>query len=282
MMMKVITSNEILLKYVINTLITVPGELNLFTKINSHLIVAENWVSSTFVGESMLDEIVADNDSIEFSLIANIIVCEAMRRAIPALDLILTPNGFGIVSNQNIVPASKERVARLIAEMEASRDLLLTNLVSSLSHISDWCNSSIGSWFGTIIPFGLSLPILVGCKDHIWNNYLGLRSRIIGIEATIADDYISPEYMQELRNKAIGKEGATPQDDKVISVLTSIIIDALNNADSIEKSNNRLRSLVDYIRTFPADFPTWNASKIAIYFNPPVFKNKTESHGFYF
>lgn len=39
---------------------------------------------------------------------------------VPSLDLVLTPNGFGIVSNQNVAPASRDRVARLIASLEKS------------------------------------------------------------------------------------------------------------------------------------------------------------------
>ena len=37
----------------------------------------------------------------------------AAYNALPTLDLVATPNGFGVVSNQNIAPASKERVAAL-------------------------------------------------------------------------------------------------------------------------------------------------------------------------
>ena len=37
----------------------------------------------------------------------------AAYRALPTLDLVATPNGFGVVSNNNIAPASKERVAAL-------------------------------------------------------------------------------------------------------------------------------------------------------------------------
>ena len=37
----------------------------------------------------------------------------AAYNALPTLDLVATPNGFGVVSNNNIAPASKERVAAL-------------------------------------------------------------------------------------------------------------------------------------------------------------------------
>lgn len=49
--------------------------------------------------------------------------------ALPHLDLILTDNGFAVVSNQNLAPASRERVAalreRLRQERSDARDLLL-------------------------------------------------------------------------------------------------------------------------------------------------------------
>ena len=53
---------------------------------------------------------------------ARIVAFDAFRNAVPHLDLILTPNGFGIVNNSNIAPASKERVERLIASLLSNRD----------------------------------------------------------------------------------------------------------------------------------------------------------------
>lgn len=41
------------------------------------------------------------------------ICSRAAYNAMPHLDLVLTPTGFGIVSNQNTAPASKERVGAL-------------------------------------------------------------------------------------------------------------------------------------------------------------------------
>lgn len=64
----------------------------------------------------------------------------AAAEAIPSLDLILTDSGFAVVSNQNLAPASRERVAALLNSLRRqasdARDLLLldlckTNWVSS-------------------------------------------------------------------------------------------------------------------------------------------------------
>ena len=64
----------------------------------------------------------------------------AAAESVPSLDLILTDSGFAVVSNQNLAPASRERVAALLNSLRRqasdARDLLLldlckTNWVSS-------------------------------------------------------------------------------------------------------------------------------------------------------
>lgn len=64
----------------------------------------------------------------------------AAAESIPSLDLILTDSGFAVVSNQNLAPASRERVTALLNSLRRqasdARDLLLldlckTNWVSS-------------------------------------------------------------------------------------------------------------------------------------------------------
>ena len=64
----------------------------------------------------------------------------AAAEAVPSLDLILTDSGFAVVSNQNLAPASRERVAALLNSLRRqasdARDLLIldlckTNWVSS-------------------------------------------------------------------------------------------------------------------------------------------------------
>ena len=53
----------------------------------------------------------------------------AAAESIPSLDLILTDSGFAVVSNQNLAPASRERVSALLNSLRRqasdARDLLL-------------------------------------------------------------------------------------------------------------------------------------------------------------
>ena len=88
-------------RYIPNAFTTVKGETPLLQKLTPS---AELWLKQYFTGGVMFEAVQ--------SLATHIVVNEAMRQAVPSLDLVLTPNGFGIVSNSNIAPASKERVEK--------------------------------------------------------------------------------------------------------------------------------------------------------------------------
>ena len=86
-------------------------------------------------------------------MVCRIVVAHALMHAIPSLDLVLTPNGFGIVSNQNIAPASRERVERLIASVEQQRDDAIILLQKQLFRRADWQKSEVfGYWSQTLLP----------------------------------------------------------------------------------------------------------------------------------
>lgn len=66
------------------------------------------------------------------ALVEAYIYRSAAHEALPSLDLILTDSGFAVVSNQNLAPASRERVAALRESLRQqasdARDLLLIEL----------------------------------------------------------------------------------------------------------------------------------------------------------
>ena len=62
-MKTLISSNEILQKYVPNTLKAVAGELSLFDKIAYHLQQSETWLTQTFLSSKVLEKIITEDDS---------------------------------------------------------------------------------------------------------------------------------------------------------------------------------------------------------------------------
>ena len=65
----------------------------------------------------------------------------AAYNALPQLDLVLTPTGFGVVSNQNLAPASKERVAALREQLRKDKCTSLEALLRALVKDFDWQTS---------------------------------------------------------------------------------------------------------------------------------------------
>ena len=116
--MKLITTDEQLRLLIPNVLATAEGEPTLIEKLYPFLETAEQWAIDNFIPEVIFEEIAEDdgfgpNERFRYPL-EKLVACQAYMTAIPSLDLVLTPNGFGIVSNQNIVPASRERVDALL------------------------------------------------------------------------------------------------------------------------------------------------------------------------
>ena len=135
-----VTSQEKLDQVFANDIMVVDGEATLFDKIKLELAASEDWLISQIVGDATATGMVAD--STIFNLCVTVVACDALRRAIPALDLVLTPNGFGVVQNNNVVPASKERVERLIQSCIDRRDFAISRLYPMLYKTPTWATSA--------------------------------------------------------------------------------------------------------------------------------------------
>ena len=111
-----------------------------------------------------------------------------------------------------------------------------------------------------------------------WERYLSLRPNILDIEASLAEEFFSPELMVRLRNEVLRKTH-TADLARVINAIRGQVVDLLNGGSI------RMRDMIDvvnHIRRFPDLFPEWHASETAKLFSPPIFKNKKESRGYFF
>ena len=280
--MKIITENATLLRLLPNVVTTVEGEKPLYDKVHPWLVIAEQWVSDRFTGAAVLDAIAADPDTTIWQQTAILIACEAMRQAIPSLDLVLTPNGFGIVSNQNVAPASKERVERLIESMTAGRDLNIDYLLDSLSEREDWQQTKQRDWFCQTLlqsprdaELGVFGPEWTGNR---WEAFIELRERARNIEAAIAERWVSEALMERLR-QAIITPGSPSKDAALALRLRDCVFAELKGEP---RRCRMLDSVVNYVRQQPEEYPEWANSDTAKLFDPPVFRNKKDSSGYFF
>lgn len=279
-MAKIINSNEELTALITNSLITVKGETPLFDKLAPFLDLAEAWVKDTFTSEPTYNTICGYTDSNPIRIAtARLVVADAMRRAIPSLDLVLTPNGFATVGTQNLVAASKMRVDRLVGSMMTHRDDCIAALLPELPGASRWLNSEQAAFFGaTLFP---TLEIVAQSpisNSPKWERYLELRPQIIDLEASLAEEWLSPELISALRAENL-RGDLPPVRHDVVRQIKAQLIAYLHKGTF---NSRRLADIVNIIRHRPTDFPEWHSSDTARLFTPPTFRNRKEAPGYFF
>ena len=286
--MKLITSEEILRRYIPNILASVKGEVPLIDKLTSFLDIAEEWVAHTFTSESTFSTIAGYADAnIIKTYAAKVVVCEAFKNAVPSLDLILTPNGFGIVSNSNVAPASKERVYRLVDSLEAERDNAIRLLLSSLPGEPSWMTSTQCEYFSATMFPNLNICDYLGVAHQQWKKYQEVRATLLEIEQHIATQFLGQEQLDVFRKEAMSPSSTSSLMKTVIRSLQAAEAQMLNatlspTAPAACIPPTALVSIVNCIRTHPTEFPQWHASPIAELYKPGIYENKKNDKGYWF
>lgn len=278
-MATLITNDQQLRELIPNVFSNVKGETSLFDKVAPFLASAEQWLINNFCSLKTFNVICGYTDDNPTKTTAQrIVVCEALRNAVPSLDLVLTPNGFGVVNNQNIAPASKERVARLVNSLAEQRDELLELFIPMLVGASKWKESAQYGFFSASLFPNIDLASLCGFTANRWEKYVELRTKAIDIENSLAEEFISPELMDKFRLTVIG--GTLSSDaEPVVRGIKAQVVDVLLDKPI---STRRMMYLVNIIRNDINSFPEWHNSATAKLFTPPVFKNNKKSSGYFF
>ena len=278
--MKLITTDAQLRAHIPNIIASVKGETPFIERVAHFLDLAEDWVRTTFTSESTFNTICGYTDSNEIKIICSrLVVADALCRAIPSLDIVLTPNGFGVVSTQNLAPASKPRVDRLVGSMLAHRDDCIAALLPELVGASKWLTSPQADFFGsTLFPDLGIVDAVGGATGSKWEKYLELRPQVIDLEASLAEEWLSPELMSALRSENL-RGDLTEKRSVIVRQVKAQILGYLKSGSF---SSRRLADIVNRIRENKDDFPEWHRSETAKLFAPPVFRNEKKAKGYWF
>lgn len=115
---------------------------------NSTAVVFESLEDSFSISTQKLQRTVfgsmdINNLSDALTLDAERFICmDAFYCTIPQLDLVLTATGFGVVNNQNVSPASRDRVEALRILVRQCADDALDRIITNLIGNKDWMNSA--------------------------------------------------------------------------------------------------------------------------------------------
>lgn len=280
-----------MLMHLPNTLKAVEGEKTLYEKVQGYIGAAERWMAQNICEASWIS-----NEYGTQLLGEAVIVNHALYHAIPALDLVLTPNGFGIVNNQNVVPASKERVESLRMSLRYNRDNNLMLLVHALADIEGetWQeNTTQGRWFGaTMFPWIETVDEFseeeIGCQGSYWEKYVKLRTKIMEAEQLLQKKFFGTEMMKELRTACMKND--VDVEVKVLDVIkeAKMAVRVMVRKDKGDYASSREnacifgRNAIEIIRKNPGQFTSWYESEMAAVWAPTLFENKKDNAGYFF
>lgn len=231
---------------------------------------------------------------------AEAFVCySASYEAIPALDLIATPNGFAVVSNQNLAPASKERVAALREAYRQSKSRYTSGLIVLLTRIPDY-----------VLPAALaSLPLLPTaskCRDFgIYakgvsffgeEEYAKVRPHLVESEHRLAG-LISEEQVEHLRSIQWIFENRTfrldvtdlnaaemPLLQLCREYLVAEVVSHMESVDTLGRKSLRTNAavIIDYVTRHEYELPIYAASSVAEANRTKPYENQANDPTFFF
>ena len=160
------------------------------------------------------------------------------------LDLVLTPTGFGVVSTQQMAPASKPRVDALVGHLRDSALRAHGQLLESLCSVDGWgTTAQAAENIDTLFyDFRLLQKMQGPAVSHLeWQNAM----RLIGEADEMLRLKLSNEYMDALLSGV--RRCATTADDRPVVFLCQQIISLWIACDheAVKLKTRRLLNMLD-------------------------------------
>lgn len=268
--MKIDQINDKFIKECIpNILLEVEGETPLSEKLAPWIESAKDWLESEYLGT---DDYLSEGDNYRA---LRIIVWKAFSDALPSLDIVITPTGFGIVNTETIAPASKERIERLQDSLNHKIDGELEILVEFIHRYPEWRESERGKYFCTTF-----LSHIRDWRRMAFDSYDEMRSEAMHVEALMEEQCFGHDLMTRLRDEYNSRKPYVchPLADPV----RAAVIDVVYGYDKplIPNIWHNCRPIIEQIKRYPEYYDIWQ-KEMGDKFHPEPFKNDIKG-SFYF
>lgn len=195
-----------------------------------------------FLGDTLTETIEVNTTDVGLiSKIKPALGCLAILESVPFLDLVATNNGFAIISNTNIAPASRERVQALRDGCLVAANVYFDRMLAYLeTHKSE---SAYSAWNKSCINTDSLLPgvteFIAATAQHIERHvFVDLIPVITSIESTWMKESISAEFLTEMQ--ASSDKIVKPLLQKALAFATKSKVETEN--PEISKKDGRMAS----------------------------------------
>jgi hypothetical protein len=256
-----------------------------FSAIQPFISQAENEIKGFLIGNDLYNWLLTESPDSELILTASRLICfKAYLNAIPFVDLIQTPNGFGVVSNSNVAPASKERVERLIAwcnkSIDTNSDLLLIQIFSNRFALTEWTKfNKFKTLTSCFFSTGIDFAQYSKSENANRADFLKTKSTLLAAQKNDLSEAISAVFVNELIDQ-IRTATVTEKNEYIIEncklILGKFADKNENEADKL------LNNLIVYIEKNITHFPTYaNSAEYALKNIIPYANQKTDPTFFF-
>ncbi len=246
---------------------------------------ADASVKQLVTGSDLYDyiETLADDSDIKTSL-CNLIAFWLYKNAIPFIDLVQTENGFAVVSNSNLAPASKERVERLIAWcdklIDSTTDLLMLQLVDDEAAMIEWrkfkrFNNLTNCFFWTGVDFAAYAKSESGNRS----DFLKAKSKLLTAQKNELTEVLSVSYVNELID-GLRTNILTDKDAYVVEVCKLAL--AKFYEDEEDEADELLENLIVMMERDIESYLTYKSSPEYALKIAPKYQNKQTDPTFFF
>lgn len=202
--------------------------------------------------------------------IANLTYLEA----VPFIDLVSTSTGFGVVSNQNIAPASQIRVDNFkSATLEAANDYINETLIFLEQNINDyplWNKSSL-------IPEGIIKNIDQWTDEVNINqsrvHFVNLKPYILRAEVQWLSTHLSNNFVRHIATT--DDAVVLPDLQRAVAFKAFYYSNTEPNATINTFAENYLRRATEYLNSHLEQYPVYEQYGYA-----PHFENDLQKYGF--
>lgn len=260
-----------------------------FDDVKTFVKSAENWLKLNVLGtklfstvKSTLESSTGVKDETLLTLCRNVVANHAYWDAIPFLDLVHTNEGFGVIQNDRLVPASKDRVAALREQCVVRRDSevesLLDYLEESSQYHEDWKSSSTFSILSDCLITTARELAIYAEWEGTRKEFLKLRPTLIQLTISKIQPLISRNYVNELIE--MQRENSVDGDDLVIITLLKQVLGSLMIGNN-ESAKQAMEDAMNYMDGSQDSFPTYYESKEYIARSTAKYENTKENPIFF-
>ncbi|TFU93973.1 hypothetical protein E4T81_05105 [Barnesiella sp. WM24] len=237
---------------------------------------SRRWLS--MVGPGLMADIMSQEEYGEVADLMKRFVClHSLYRAVPQLDLVLTPTGFGVVSSDSMAPASAERVRALRDSLALEAGMAFDATLEALSRIERWRASETAQrmvW--TMFP---------GCRDiaDISGKPVNIALRgewmpeINGAERALACR-LSPELMQRLRD-GVRCGDLSDAEAELRGMIKGFVRAWVRHDGSADRMDYRI---LEFVESRIGEFPAYAGSQTFRANHFERYENKKDDSCFFF